>query len=137
MSHRPGWSPLVLRSQIEWDTDPGVREVQSITTSTFTGPNEVQTITTSAADVDEVQVIATNASLVREVQTITTSAQSTGVLGGSFAVSLDTRSSGGTFETSGEISYAATATGGYLSMKRMLEAMKNIGEGGIYDVRGP
>ena len=33
------------------------QEVQSITTSTFTGPNEVVTITTSADDVDEVQTV--------------------------------------------------------------------------------
>lgn len=46
---------------VEWDTDPGVQEVQTITTATFTNANEMQTITTTALDQDEVQLVTTNA----------------------------------------------------------------------------
>ena len=46
---------------VEWDTDPGEQELQTITTSTYTGANEVQTLSTSAFDEDEVQVVTTNA----------------------------------------------------------------------------
>ena len=46
---------VLLRYQIEWDTNPGTAEVQTVTTSTYTGANELQTITTTAADVDEIQ----------------------------------------------------------------------------------
>lgn len=105
-----------------------------VTTSTYTGPNEIQSITTSASDVDEVQLISMNASIIRETQTITTSASAGASLGGSFMLTLDTRSSGGSLQTSGEISYSAPASGTYLSVQRALEAMSNIGEYGIYDV---
>ena len=32
--------------QVDWDSNPGTHEVQTITTSTYVGPNEVQVITT-------------------------------------------------------------------------------------------
>ena len=106
-----------------------------MTTSTFTGPNEIQQIVTSGDDVDEVQRVTTNATVVREVQTISTSANAGGTLGGTFSVTFDTRSSGGSSQTSGEISYDAAAEGTYLSVKSTLEVMKNIGPGGIHEVR--
>ena len=34
--------------QVEWDTEPGVREIQSIQTSVNTGPNEIVTLQTTA-----------------------------------------------------------------------------------------
>ena len=34
--------------KVEWDTEPGVREIQSIQTSVNTGPNEIVTIQTTA-----------------------------------------------------------------------------------------
>ena len=120
---------------VEWDTDPGTQEVQTLTTTTNTGPNEVQMITTTSVDVNEIQLVQTTAVELREVQTIRTSANAGGALGGTFSVTLDMRSSGGTLQTSGEISHDAAATGAaYLSMKNVLEAMTNIGSGGIHDV---
>lgn len=59
---------LHLWTQVEWDTDPGTREVQWIKTYADTGPNEVQSITTSAVDVDEVQQVITSATEFKEVQ---------------------------------------------------------------------
>lgn len=55
-------------SQVEWDTDPGTREVQWIKTYASTGPNEIQSITTTAYDVDEVQQLNITATVVQEVQ---------------------------------------------------------------------
>ena len=46
---------------VEWDTDPGEQEIQTVTTTTYIGANEVQTLTSTAFDEDEVQVITTNA----------------------------------------------------------------------------
>lgn len=59
-------------SQVEWDTDPGTREVQWIKTYADTGPNEIQSITTTADDVDEVQQVQVSASVVQEVQVSST-----------------------------------------------------------------
>ena len=36
--------------QVEWDTNPGVAEVQTVTTSTYLGANELQTIRTFGKD---------------------------------------------------------------------------------------
>lgn len=55
-------------SQVEWDTDPGTREVQWIKTYADTGPNEIQSITTTADDVDEVQKVTITADEVQEIQ---------------------------------------------------------------------
>ena len=44
---------------IEWDTDPGVREVQEVRTRSYVGANEVQEISTSIPAVNEVQTIST------------------------------------------------------------------------------
>ena len=46
---------------IEWDTDPGVREVQEVRTRSYVGANEVQEISTSIPAVNEVQTISTTA----------------------------------------------------------------------------
>lgn len=62
----PGW--LVCLVQVEWDTDPGTREVQWVKTYADTGPNEMQSITTSANDVDEVQGLITSANETQEIQ---------------------------------------------------------------------
>lgn len=55
-------------SQVEWDTDPGTREVQWVKTYADTGPNEVQSITTTADDVDEIQQLIISANETQEVQ---------------------------------------------------------------------
>ena len=56
------------RAQVEWDTDPGTREVQWVKTYADTGPNEVQSITTNAFDVDEVQILSISANETQEIQ---------------------------------------------------------------------
>jgi hypothetical protein len=51
-----GSSLQVTSYRVDWDDDNGVLEVQTLRTTTSTGPNEIQTFTTSATDVDEMQV---------------------------------------------------------------------------------
>ena len=43
-------STQVQSYQVEWDTNPGVAEVQTVTTSTYLGANELQTIRTFGKD---------------------------------------------------------------------------------------
>lgn len=57
-----------LFRQVEWDTDPGTREIQWIKTYADTTPNEIQSITTTADDVDEIQQIVVSANESMEVQ---------------------------------------------------------------------
>jgi hypothetical protein len=85
--------------QLQWDTNPGVQEVQTVTTGVYVGPNQIQSITTSAVPVDEVQTIKLFATPVREVQVIHVS-QATG---GYFFLQLDTSSYGGSLQYSGYI----------------------------------
>ena len=117
--------------KVEWDTNPGVREVQEITTTVFTGPNEIQLVRATATAIDEVQVVRTNAPDVDEVQTITTVADNEELLGGSFTVTFDTTSFGGGPHTSGPITHDAMAAAGEglprTTMQEILEAMPNIG----------
>jgi len=123
--------------KVEWDTDPGTQEIQTVTTSTFTGPNEIQSITTSAPDINEIQQIRTTATLVREVQTITTYANPGATLAGTgsqFTVTLDTTPTGGSQQTSGVIAYNAAPQVGTYSLYAILQYMSNIGNGGIYAV---
>ena len=51
--------------KVDWDTDPGVHEVQMITTSTYIGANTIQSVTTSIPDVNERQIVAMTANAVR------------------------------------------------------------------------
>jgi hypothetical protein len=117
---------------MEWDTEPGVPEVQTITTTTNIGPNEIQTITTSALHRDEVQVVrTTSADNVREKQIIRTTAATNNKVGGWFTLVFDTTSTSGTVETSAPIMAdappkATASTNGH-SMQEILEAMQNIG----------
>jgi len=74
------------------------------------------------------------ASALYEIQTVETDCAAGGTLGGTFALGLDTSASGGSSEMSGEISFAAAAEGDYLSVKRVLEAMKNVGPNGVVAV---
>ena len=76
-----------------------MQEVQAITTSTYTGPNEIQSITTSAKPTNEVQVIHLVAPAVREVQAITL----VGATGGYYFLSLNTNTTGGSLQHSGFI----------------------------------
>ncbi len=53
-AHRP--AKQVTSYRVDWDDDNGVLEVQTLRTTTSTGPNEIQTFTTAATDIDEMQV---------------------------------------------------------------------------------
>ncbi|KAH8049142.1 hypothetical protein JL722_12143 [Aureococcus anophagefferens] len=120
--------------QVEWDTDPGRAEVQTVTTSTYIGANELQTISTSAADIDEIQNVTTVASPIREVQTVTATAPVGGTLAGTFALALDTRVTGGSLQYTGAIPADAATCCGRTSMTAMVEALSNVGSGNVYNV---
>ena len=120
---------------MEYDTDPGVREIQVIKTDVYLGPNEIQTIRTKATHIDEVQVVRTTADNVDEVQSISTSAAAPNgkVMSGWFTVVFDTTARGGDVYTSGPIAKDAPATaadsgGDGTSVEEILEAMDNIGD---------
>jgi hypothetical protein len=112
---------------VEWDTNPGKQEVQTLTTSTYTGANEIQSITTTATVVQEQQNITVSATAVAEVQNVAVS----GATGGSFFLILDTTASGGSLQYSGDISIAYPASGSStgLDVTSILESMTNIGQG--------
>ena len=117
----------VTSCTIEYDTEPGTRQIQAIRTDLDLGPNEVKTITTSADDVREVKIVHTRATDIDEVQTITTYANPGETLSGTFTVTFDTLAEGGSLETSSPISFDAAADDGSMtSVKSILEAMKNI-----------
>ena len=119
----------VTSYKVEWDPNPGTREVQAVTTSVYVGPNEIQQIETSYEKALEQKVVATIASDVNEVQTITTRANRAETISGSFTVVFDTSDYGGSLETSAPISYDAAANGtDRTSVKEILEAMLNVGE---------
>ncbi|RHZ10616.1 hypothetical protein DYB31_002620, partial [Aphanomyces astaci] len=109
-------------------------KVQTVTTSTYTGANEVQTVTTSAADVNEIQIVTTSATMIREVQVVTTTAAPGQTLGGAFTLQLDTTSTGGSVRLSGVIGFTAGASGDRSCMKEILNAMANIGPTGVFAV---
>lgn len=95
-----------------------MQEIQTITTSVYTGPNEIQSVTTSALPIHEVQTVCTYATPIAAVQDIViTDAQ-----GGTFALILDTSQSGGSQQTSGSISVDATAA----TVQRYISAMINV-----------
>lgn len=119
---------------VEWDPDPGQREVQVVQTNVNLGANEVQTVQTLAAHVDEVQTVTTTATVVPEVQSITTSAAPGEVLGGVFTLVFDTTASGGSRQRSGVIGYNAPASGDRSGVFEILNAMSNIGPAGVQSV---
>ena len=92
---------------IEWDTDPGVREVQEVRTRSYVGANEVQEISTSIPAVNEVQTISTTADVLPAIQSVTTSANPGSVLNSEFTLELDLTSMGGASELSGTIQHDA------------------------------
>jgi hypothetical protein len=119
--------------QIEWDTDPGVQEVQAITTSTYTGPNEIQSITTSATPVNEKQTVSLTAPAVAEVQVITLKLADSG----RYFLELDTSAQGGSLQHSGFIyvNYPVTdAAGGGVTagknIQEIISAMTNVKQSG-------
>ena len=109
--------------QVEWDTNPGVAEVQTVTTSTYLGANELQTIRTFGKDVDEIQLVRTLARPHREEQWVTATAPAGATLAGTFALALDTRPTGGTLQYTGAIPASAAACCGRTSVLAMVEAL--------------
>lgn len=119
---------------VEWDPEPGVREVQVVQTLSNTLANEVQTVRTFASDVDEVQQVATTATQIQEVQSITTRAAPGEVLGGVFTIELDTSAMGGSRQISGVIGFNAPASGDRSGVREILNAMSNVGPSGVQSV---
>lgn len=118
--------------QLEWDTDPGVQEVQTVKTNVYLGPNEVQSITTSATVIPEVQTVGVFASKIREVQRITVSQATAGY----FFVELDTSSLGGSVQYSGYIepNYPPDSSPDGRDVASVLSAMSNIKVNGVVQV---
>lgn len=121
--------------KVEWDTDPGVQEVQSITTSVYLGPNEIQSITTSATDINAVQTVGVFATAVPEVQKVTISNSQSGY----FFLELNTNNTGGSDQYSGYIyqNYPANNNGGATYGKdvaSILSSMPNISPFGTVTV---
>ncbi|RYG67139.1 hypothetical protein EON64_08110, partial [archaeon] len=123
---------IFLYLQLEWDTDPGVQEVQTIKTNLYLGPNEVQSITTSATVIPEVQTVGVFASKIREVQRITVSQATAGY----FFVELDTSSLGGSVQYSGYIepNYPPDSSPDGRDVASVLSAMSNIKVNGVVQV---
>ena len=120
----------ILSYEVDWDTNPGVREVQTITTSTYLGPNEIQEVVTSATTIEEIQFVTTNATQVAEVQSVTVS----GATSGYFYLELDTTAFGGSMQLSGYIGIDYPANGSYLSVATILSVMSNIAPYGAVNV---
>ena len=99
----------VTSYRIDYDVAPPVGEVQTITTSLNTGPNEVQSVTTRIARVAEVQLVRIVAAAAPSVQAVTTSASMGETLGGGFSLSVDMRPYGGPVLTTGLIASDAPA----------------------------
>jgi len=125
-----GGSPITSYL-VEYDKEAGIPEIQRIVTSQNLNTNEIQSITTSTDDVNEIQVIQTTATPQAEVQAITVSptyGDTTIDAAYSFAVSLDTISTGGSLQYSGQISANAAADGTRTSLANILENVANIHE---------
>lgn len=63
---------------MEWDTDPGITEIQTITTSTYIQANEIQSISTYTEDINEIQIVQTFATPIAETQRITVTSATDG-----------------------------------------------------------
>ena len=80
--------------------------MQTITSALNVGANEIQTISTTAEHRDEVQTVHTRATAAFEEQEVRTVVDAGQSLGGTFTLTLDTTSYGGTAETTAEIPYS-------------------------------
>lgn len=134
-SLRVDWTPplsdggsQVTSYKVEWDTNPGVREIQTIKTSAFVGPNEVQQIVSSASHVDEVQVIRTTATEVFEVQEVKTVVDPGNEIKGFFSLTFDTSYKGGGPMTTAAIRFDAGASSDNTrtTMEEIIEALPNV-----------
>jgi len=121
--------------EIQWDTEPGIREIQEISTVVNIQPNEVQVVKTAAIHEDEVQTIRTTADDVDEIQTIVVSSTFSNDIGGSFTIVFDDSSTGGSAEESAPITANLPANpsetgyvpGNHQSLEEVLENMQNVG----------
>lgn len=109
--------------KIDWDSDPGKHEIQTIQTSTYLGANEIQSITTSAQPIAEVQTITTSTQQVQEEQKIIVSAT-----GGSYFIEFDTSLQGGSLQYSGDLAFnfPASGTADGNNVADTLSSMSNI-----------
>ena len=100
--------------------------MQSLTSSTYGGANEIQSVITSATVIQEQQLVTINATSVREIQRITI----TGATGGSFFLILDTSSTGGSLQYSGDIfiDYPASGSSDGRDVSSIMQSMSNINE---------
>ena len=118
--------------KVDWDSNPGVHEVQAITTSAYVGPNEIQTITTSALVHPEVQVVTTSSTHIAAVQRVVISGGSPGgTLGGQFFLSLDTKATGGSAQYTGYIAvnappHISPANNSRTSVEDIISALSNV-----------
>ena len=108
--------------KLDWDTDPGVHEVQTVSTSTYTGPNTIQSITTTGTDVNEVQKVVLSTDPVSEVQEVTV----TFTTGGYFFLELDTSAVGGSLQYSGYIQHDFSN----VEVGDVMDSMSNINSSG-------
>jgi hypothetical protein len=124
VEYSPPDDTFVYSYKVEYDTDPGVQEVQSITTSTYTYANEIQSVTISAEDINEKQKITTYADSVSEVQSILV----TRATGGYFFLELDTSSVGGSLQYSGyiDVGFPANSSTDGKDVASIISSMKNI-----------
>ena len=89
----------------------------------------MQSITTAAEDIDEVQIVSTSATPRGEIQTITVSPPPGELTLNplySFSVKLNTVTTGGSIQYSGDISATASPHGSSSSVSEILGAMPNM-----------
>ena len=126
---------------LDWDSDPGTREVQALKTSVQVHLNEVQMVSTTTLNSDERQIVRSYATPIGEVQRIVVKnsvsgqdGSATGHGGGSFSLLLDTTSMDGgpgSVQRSGdiEVGYPASSSGGTVrrSVASIISRMANVG----------
>ena len=125
----------VTAYEIQWDTEPGIREIQTISTVVNIQPNEIQVVETYATHEDEVQTVKTTATDVDEIQTIVVSSTLSSDIGGSFTIVFDDSSTGGSAEESAPVAANLVAnpaesnyvSGNHQSLEEVLENMQNVG----------
>jgi hypothetical protein len=120
--------------KLDYDDDPVVAEVQTINTQVMVGQHEIQMISTKLdGALNERQMIQTFANYVPEVQSIKVKNAVDGgansQTGSSFFLKLDTTSSGGSLQFSGNIRPNATTSGEVDSVQEIIQAMQNVHPG--------